>query len=256
MAEKRLKAEQGKRVPARRARATTSPMTRPRASTSREVEVWPREKRSEPRARAVVGAHGQQHVAGLGDARRCTPTRWSRRYRSRRAACSSASPSQPGKEKCALPGSQGGVPAAARFGAAAGDNSQHLGDQVIAQPGQPGGLVRPLLGAYRGGHRERPDGGGVHPTRAAGPLLTAAVRRRHRPRAPRARIRAPTPSGHAELVRGDGERIRPAGREVHRQLRGRLRGNGVKRHTVLVGDRGELADRLHRADFVVGPSSR
>ena len=48
---RRMRTGRGQRVAARRARSTTSRMTRPRASTSRLVEVWPREKRSEPRAR-------------------------------------------------------------------------------------------------------------------------------------------------------------------------------------------------------------
>ena len=45
------RAGRGQRAAARRARSTTSRITRPRASTSCWVEVWPSEKRSEPRAR-------------------------------------------------------------------------------------------------------------------------------------------------------------------------------------------------------------
>ena len=48
----------------------------------------------------------------------------------------------------------------------------------------------------------------------------------------------------AELVAGDGERVRAAGGEVDRQDPDGLHGVGVQRHPVLVGDLGELATGL------------
>ena len=57
----------------------------------------------------------------------------------------------------------------------------------------------------------------------------------------------------AELVPGHGQRVDPGGGEVDRHAADGLHRVGVHRDAVLVGDRGELGDRLHRADLVVGP---
>src|ERR1700733_2231794 len=68
---------------------------------------------------------------------------------------SRASPSQPGKEKCAFPGRRPGP-----------GGGQDLVDQVVAQLGQLRGLLRPAARALRGGHGEGPDGGRVEGARA------------------------------------------------------------------------------------------
>ena len=54
-----------------------------------------------------------------------------------------------------------------------------------------------------------------------------------------------------ELVRRDGEQIDAERAHVHRNLARALHGVGVEQRPARVGDRGELGDRLNRADFVV-----
>ena len=57
----------------------------------------------------------------------------------------------------------------------------------------------------------------------------------------------------AELVPGDRHRGDAGGGEVDRHLPDRLDRVGVERHAGRGRDRGQLGDRLHRADLVVGP---
>ena len=84
------------------------------------------------------------------------------------------------------------------------------------------------------------------------PLLAAAVQHRDR-LDPAGQQQRPRAHRAAELVPGDGHRVRAAGREVDRQLAGRLHGVGVERDALLAGQRGELGDRLHHAHLVVRP---
>ena len=83
-------------------------------------------------------------------------------------------------------------------------------------------------------------------------LLAAAVQQR-RARDVAAEQQRADADRAAELVPGDGQRGDAAGGEVDRHLADRLDGVGVERHAVRGGQRGQLGDRLHRADLVVGP---
>ncbi len=167
------------------------------------------------------------------------------------SSISSASPSQPGKEKCAFPGSLPG-PGGAPFSTASGTAALTCGDQVVAQGGQPLGLVGPVLGSDLHRRRERPDRRHVEGAGADIALLAAAMQHRHRLRAPGQQQRADADRA-ADLVRGDGQRGGTAGRQADRQLAGRLDGVGVKRDLMLGGELGQVGDRLHRADLVIGP---
>ena len=86
---------------------------------------------------------------------------------------------------------------------------------------------------------------------AASALLAAAVQHRlerdaaaHDERADALR--------RADLVAGERERVDAELVERERQPAGRLHGVGVDERARRVGDRGELGDRLHGADLVVG----
>src|ERR1017187_1671374 len=103
---------------ARRARSTTSPMTAPSASTSACELDRPRENRSDPRARASPGPLASSTWLGWAmPAVHADPVEQAMPLAS--SSISSASPSQPGKEKCALPGSLAG-PGGAPFRIASG----------------------------------------------------------------------------------------------------------------------------------------
>src|SRR5919112_1430544 len=97
-------------IPARRARSTTGPITSSTASTSASVEVCPRLKRSELRARS-----GSAPVASSTWLGRATPALQADpvEHSTPRASSSmsSASPSAPGKDRWAFPGSPPGPPA-------------------------------------------------------------------------------------------------------------------------------------------------
>ena len=124
--------------------------------------------------------------------------------------------------------------------------------QAAAQRGQPRGLLRPVLGTGGGRHREGPDRGGIQGPGPDVALLAAAVQHRHRSRAA-GQDQRPDADRPAELVAGHGERVRAAGGEVDRELRGGLHRVGVERHAVLVCHRGQLLHRLDRAHLVVRP---
>ena len=225
------------------------------ASTSAAVEVWPRENRSEPRASASGDAHREQHVAGLRARRPSRPSRSSTRCPGASSSSSSASPSQPGNEKCALPGSRCAVD---RSGSppstASGHGRDAPGDQVVAQRRR---AARPAprwrFDRDLGGGGEPDDGRGVEGAGADVALLAAAVQHRRRGRRRGRATSSADAERAADLVAGDGHGVEPARGEVDRQLPEGLHRVGVERHAVRPGDRGELGDRLHRADLVVGP---
>ena len=81
----------------------------------------------------VVGADGEQDVAGLGDARGAGRAGGAGDPFAS-SSMSRASPSQPGKEKCALPGSRAG-PGGGAVEQGVGHGGQDLADQVVAQGG-------------------------------------------------------------------------------------------------------------------------
>ena len=225
-------------------------MTRPRASTSGLGGGVAEREAERAAGPGLVGAHGQQHVTGLGHARGA------------RRAGGAGDPVrvEQHEQGVALAAGEGEVrvpwqPVRPRRRAVehgVGHRGQHLAHQVVPERGQPLGLVGPVLGAHRGRHRERPDRGGIEGAGADIALLAAAVQHGHGGHAT-GQDQRPDADRAAELVTGDGERVRAAGREVDGQLRGGLHRVGVERHAVLVGHRRELADRLHRADLVVRP---
>ena len=91
--------------PARRPRRSP----RPRASTSSGVEVWPSEKRSDPRADASSAPIASSTWLGWATpAVQAEPVEHSMPCAS--SSISRLSPSQPGKDRCALPGSRDGPP--------------------------------------------------------------------------------------------------------------------------------------------------
>src|SRR5215472_2799732 len=93
--------------PARRARSTTSPRTAPTASLSAWVEVEPNENRRELRARASSAPMASRTWLGRATpAVHADPVEQAIPLAS--SSMSRASPSQPGKEKCAFPGSRAG----------------------------------------------------------------------------------------------------------------------------------------------------
>src|SRR5690606_1583733 len=96
-------------APARRARSTTAPMTDATASTSAAVEVWPRENRSEPRAVASSAPIASSTWLGcVTPAVQADPVEHSMPWAS--SSMSRLSPSQPGNDRWALPGSRDGPP--------------------------------------------------------------------------------------------------------------------------------------------------
>ena len=167
------------RAVARRARSTASPITAPRASTSCCDEVWPRENRSDPRALASSAPMASSTWLGCAmPAVQAEPVEQAMPFAS--SSMSSASPSQPGNEKWALPGSlpgPGGAPFSTASGTAASTRAISQRERLAVGSGGDGDG---RLGA--GG--EGPDRRGVE---RAGPhvaFLAAAMQNRHQIRAP------------------------------------------------------------------------
>ena len=177
----RLRAAGQRRAPARRARSTTGPMRLDaRASTSAAVEVWPSEKRSEPRARASSSAHGQQHVAGLGDAggagRAGGALDAPGVQQHQQAVALAAGEATGGRCRAAgSPDRSAGSPLSTRIG--------HRGD-ARRRPGRRAarrarGAPRVLAAdGHRDGRREADDAGHVEGAGADVALLAAAVQQR------------------------------------------------------------------------------
>ncbi len=175
-------------------------------------------KRSDAAGRVVVGAHRQQHVAGLGHARRARRAGRALRCRAASSSSSSESPSQPGKEKCALPGSRlGRVGVAVQHGV--GHALAHGADQAsraARRPAPPAALGRRAVDRRRptanaGDRRRRPAcrSGRRAPgrRRAAAAPADAAARRA---------TRAPTPTGPPSLCAATRQRVGARGRRSRR----------------------------------------
>ncbi len=122
------------------------------------------------------------------------------------SSMSSESPSQPGNEKCALPGSRStGSPDSTASGTA----GQHAGDQVVAQRRHPGGGLRPGRDRGLGRHREPDDRRGVcsvpeRTSRSWPPPCSSGVH----VHVPAEHQRAGADRA-AELVPGQGQRVHP-----------------------------------------------
>ena len=132
-----------------------------------------------------------------------------------------------------------------------GHRFQDRGFQPVAQRAQPGRLAGQLAAGQRRRHAEADDGRHVLGAGAPVPFLTPAGRGGGEARP------APDPEcagalRAVELVRRDREQIDAERGHVDRQLAGRLHGVGVEQGAVPVRDVGQLRDRLHRADLVVG----
>ena len=120
--------------PASRARSTTGPIASTNASTSAWVEEWPRVSRSDD-ARALLVCSPWRAARGSAGRRRrehADPVEHSMPRAS--SSISSESPSQPGNDKCALPGSRNWPPrpevAVDQRRPAPGEGPAH---QVVAQ---------------------------------------------------------------------------------------------------------------------------
>ena len=111
-------------------------------------------------------------------------------------------------------------------------------------------MARLALGGVADREGEPGDGGGVERARTQPALLSSAVGQRHW------RLGTPGgedahPEGAADLVAGDDAEVDLA--QVQRQLAERLDRVGVDRYAVSACDRGQVGERLDRADLVVGP---
>ena len=157
------------------------------------------------------------------------------------SSSSSASPSQPGNEKWALPGRRStGSPLSTASGTAARTRA----DQLVAQRADAvaANSCWPFT-ADLDGDGERDDAGHVQGAGADVALLPAAVQQRRAGDVPAEQQRADADRA-AELVPGDGQRGRAGGGEVDRHLTDRLDRVGVERHAVRGGERGQLGHRL------------
>ena len=123
---------------------------RPRRRRRTAVEVCPRENRSELRATASSAPMASSTWLGCATpAVHAEPVEHSMPWAS--SSMSRLSPSHPGKDRCALPGSRDGPPSTtpvpgSPFRVRVGDGGEDLADEVVAQPGQGG---RPTGGRRR-----------------------------------------------------------------------------------------------------------
>ena len=172
------------------------------------------------------------------------------------SSMSSASPSAPGKDRCALPGSR---PDRRRSGRPAGPLSCASGTGSTTPA-----TSRPRSAASRAARSSREPTASVvataSPTIAATSSVPERTSRSWPPpcssgvhSASRRSSRAPAPIGPPSLCPVMVSASTPLAREVDRHLADRLHRVGVQRHPDLVRDRGERRDVAHRADLVVGP---
>ncbi len=234
----------------RRARSTTAGSASSRASTSAAVELWPSEKRSEPRARSSSAPIATSTWEGRATpAEQAEPVDTSTPRAS--SSSSSESPSQPGKEKCALPGSRStGSPLRTASGTAASTRRTRSSRSGL-EPRRLCGARAPTAtvgGGGEPGQRRRVERAGAHVA-----LLAAAVQQRGAGRRPRPSSSAPAPSGPPYLC--------PVTVSASTPLAAKSTGSWPTACTASVcsgtpcrvRDLGQLGDRLDRADLVVGP---
>ena len=232
------------------------PPRRPRSRCARS------ENRSEPRAIASVGAHRQQHVAGLRDPRRAGRAGRALDAPGVQQHQQCCRPRSPGSDRCALPGSRDGPPS------------------TIPAPGSPlstasGTRRAPGAPARRAAAASRSPAGGLRRPRPPG-ARRPARRWPARPACPERTSRSCPPPcssgvqldvpaeqqradavGAAELVPGQGQRRDPGRGEVAPAA---ARPPAPRRcaagRSYSCGDLGQLADRVDRADLVVRPHHR
>ena len=173
------------------------------------------------------------------------------------SSISSASPSAPGKDRCALPGSRPGPPSTrsssgAPLSCASGTSATTPATSRSRSPASR--AARSSRGRRR--PRSRPRGRRSRRRRASRTARRAPGRRRAaaactRRRGPAAARRRP--SGPPSLCPVMVSASTPLAREVHRHLADRLHRVGVQRDADGVRDRGQRRDVADRADLVVGP---
>ena len=246
---------------ARRARSTTGPMAathrvdigrRSRCGRARSAAhpPLPPPARPSPAARGTAGAR-----------RRCRPIRSSTRCPGRPAASAARRPRSPGTAggRCRAAGSGRrrrrtgpGSPASTTSGTCVADP----GDQRVAQLGEPS---LPL--GQRG--RRRRATATANPTMPATSSVPDRTPRSWPPpnsigwsTASRRSSSAPTPVGPPILCPVRVSASAPLAREVDGELADRLDRVGVQRDAAGVRDLGQFADRVDRADLVVGPHHR
>ena len=243
-------------APARRpGRSRPSPARR-RAG----VEVCPRENRSDPRAVASSAPIASSTWLGWATpAVHAEPVEHSMPWAS--SSMSSESPSQPGKDRWALPGSRDGPPSmtpvpGSPFSTASGHaraGSCRRGRRA-ARPSRAarcGACATASSTAWPG---RRPPGVSSVPERTSRswpPPCSSGV---HRHLA--ASSSAPAPYGPPSLCPVRVSASTPDAAKSTGRMPDRLHGVGVQRHPVPVRDGGQLADRVDRADLVVGPHHR
>ena len=148
------------------------------------------------------------------------------------SSSSSESPSQPGNDRCALPGSRLHEPGRrcgwrrrpSRAPAPRGRRAARRRAAVRSSRSASDAVS----GRGQAGDRRRVEGAGADVA-----LLAAAVQRAGRERAPRRSTSAPTPTGAAELVAGEREGVTPMPAKSTGSVPDGLHGVGVERHAVL-----------------------
>ena len=168
------------------------------------------------------------------------------------SSISSASPSQPGNEKCALPGSRLG-PGSGPFRIASGTVGPHHVDQAVPQLADRAGVLGLVA-------RPPSSTATANPAIAAVSSVPERTSRSWPPPCstgtgswPRASSSAPAPTGPPILCPVIVSAVAPLARQADRKLTGGLNRVAVERDPVLCRDRGQLGDRLDRADLVVRP---
>ncbi len=170
-----------------------------------------------------------------------TPARSSRKSRE--------SPSQPGKVKCALPGNRPapGAPRSTASGTAARTPSIRRSRSAAILPASSGSFAATARRPRKCGDRGCVQGPGADVA-----FLPAAVLDRGQFDRP-AQEEGTDPDRSADLVAGDGHRVKARAAEVHRHGAERLDGVGVHGHAGSMGQLHDPGDGLDGADLVVGP---
>ena len=238
---------------AARARSTTGTIASTTASTSAGRRgVAEGEAQRVPRL-DLVAPHREQHVGGLrhprraGRAGRALDALRVEQHQQRVALAV-------GEAEVGVAG-QPPLPRRRAVQVGVGDDLDDPANQVVAQPGEPLGVLRLRLDGRLDGRGERRDARGVERAAADVALLAAAV-----PERGHGDLASDDQRSHAvrspDLVAGERHRVDAGAGEVDRDRADRLHGVGVDRDAVGGGEGDHLVDRLQRADLVVGPHHR
>ena len=126
--------------------------------------------------------------------------------------------------------------------------------QTFAEVGQAARLGRHLLAAQLTGEAEADDARHVCRAAAQAALLTAAVHLRFETdtRIAAADVESADALGAIHLVRAEAEQVNSHFLDIERNLAGRLGSIGVKKHAAFLAQSADGADRLKRADLIIG----